>query len=188
MSDSDGFIMFEDGLSRELFESLRSFKQEKNGRLAEFADRQDGSTFHEGEAPWAVECDIAMPCATQNELDEQSAETLVENGVMAICEGANMPLTKDASAVIREAGILHAPGKAANAGGVAVSGLEQSQNAMRQSWSRERVDQELKDIIKAIHDQCVEAYAGEGPVNYVDGANLAGFKRVATAMHSFGVF
>jgi glutamate dehydrogenase (NADP+) len=127
-----------------------------------------------------------MPCATQNELDHEDAQTLIKNGVIAVCEGANMPTTAEAIKAFRENGVLHAPGKASNAGGVAVSGLEQSQNAMRISWKRNEVDLRLKAIMQDIHDRCVEEGVKDGRVNYVDGANIAGFKKVATAMLAYG--
>ncbi|MBO9427393.1 NADP-specific glutamate dehydrogenase [Labrenzia sp. R4_1] len=183
VSDSDGVLEFKDGLTKKDLGKVKTLKG-KGGRLSDLSIGK----FHKGKTPWNLECDIAMPCATQNELDEDAAKTLVEAGVSAVCEGANMPLTAKASEIFRQKGILHAPGKAANAGGVAVSGLEQSQNAMRQSWSAEKVDQELRDIMKKIHGEIVSADTGKKQLSYVDGANLAAFKRVAHAFHSFGSF
>ena len=152
------------------------------------ADEFSGIEFHEDARPWDVECDVAMPCATQNELEIDGAKSLVKNGVMAICEGANMPTTNDATHLFRDKGVLHAPGKASNAGGVAVSGLEQSQNSMRISWSREEVDNRLQKIMEDIHSRCVEFGEGEdGKVNYVDGANIGGFQKVGDAMLAYGV-
>lgn len=188
LSDSEGFLFIEDGLSPDQFEALRILKEERRGRLAAFADDEKGVQFHEGAKPWEIECEIALPCATQNELDEKDAAKLIDNGAIAVCEGANMPTTKEAAVKLRENDILHAPAKAANAGGVAVSGFELSQNAMRQSWSRAEVDDRLRDIMKSIHDDCVAACEDGHAVNYVDGANMAAFQKVASAMYSFGVY
>ena len=187
LSDSDGFVHIKDGLTEEQLEAVRTLKEEKRGRISEFADAESGVSFHEGERPWGVACDVAMPCATQNELDEDNAQDLIDNGVQAVCEGANMPTTSGAAHRFREAKVLHAPGKASNAGGVAVSGLEQSQNAMRISWSREEVDARLQTIIADIHQRCVEHGQRGDRVNYIDGANIAGFKKVAEAMYAYGV-
>jgi len=185
LSDSKGFIHVKDGLSEEQWEEVRALKEEQRGRLSEF--KSSGVQYHADQRPWGVECDIAMPCATQNELEEDCARSLVSNGVIAVCEGANMPTTYDAIEVFREHQVLHAPGKASNAGGVAVSGLEQSQNAMRISWSPEEVDQRLKDIMKNIHRRCVEEGTTEsGRVDYIDGSNIGGFKKVAEAMLAYG--
>ena len=186
LSDSDGFVRIEGGLDEEQLAWVKELKEERRGRISEMADTFDGVTFHEDARPWGVPCEVAMPCATQNELDGDDARELVENGVEAVCEGANMPTTPEAMEVLREAGILHAPGKAANAGGVAVSGLEQSQNAMRLSWSREEVDRRLQEIMEEIHERCVENGGDGERVNYVDGANLGGFRKVAEAMLSYG--
>lgn len=187
MSDSDGFIHIKDGLNREQWEALRELKEEKRGRVAEFAENNKGVQFHQNKLPWGVECEIAMPCATQNELDGDAAKQLIDNGVIAVCEGSNMPTTAKAAERFRDADVLHAPGKASNAGGVAVSGLEQSQNAMRISWSHEEVDERLQGIMKGIHSRCVEHGKQNGRVNYVDGANIAGFEKVARAMLAYGV-
>lgn len=188
LSDSDGTLSIPDGLRSDDLESVKDLKQERRGRISEAEAEIDGSKFLEDDVPWGLECDIAMPCATQNELDEDHARTLVDQGVVAVCEGANMPLTAAAAEVMAEHEVLHAPGKASNAGGVAVSGLEQSQNSMRLNWSREEVDDRLREIMRKIHDRCVEEGEREhGPVDYVRGANLSGFKRVADAMRAYGV-
>ena len=188
LSDSDGFILCKDGLTEEHVDFAHKLKEEQRGRVSEMADEFDGIEFHEDAQPWDVECDIAMPCATQNELEIEGAKSLVKNGVMAVCEGANMPTTVEATHLFRDKGVLHAPGKASNAGGVAVSGLEQSQNSMRISWSRDEVDERLQKIMKDIHSRCVDHGEGdEGKVNYVDGANIAGFQKVAEAMLAYGV-
>ena len=187
LSDSDGFVHIKDGLTEEQLEFVIDLKEVRRGRISEFADEFKGVEFHKDKRPWGVKCDIAMPCATQNELEKDGAKTLIDNGVMAVCEGANMPTTAEASELFQKNEILHAPGKASNAGGVAVSGLEQSQNAMRISWSREEVDERLKDIMKEIHSRCTEYGEKNGRVNYVDGANIAGFQKVADAMLSYGV-
>lgn len=187
LSDSGGFIHVEEGLSLEQLQEVKRLKEVERGRISEFAEAHDGVDFHENRKPWGVPCDIAIPCATQNELGAGDAHMLVENGVMAVCEGANMPTTHDAAKLLRENGVLHAPGKASNAGGVAVSGLEQSQNAMRISWSRDEVDKQLRKIMHDIHGRCVEYGKKNGRVDYVDGANIAGFKKVADAMQAYGV-
>ncbi len=156
LSDSSGFVHIADGLNEEHFEGVQQLKEERQGRISEMADAFEGVEYVEGCKPWRVPCDIAMPCATQNELDAEDAKALIEAGVAAICEGANMPTTIEATELFAKAGVLHAPGKASNAGGVAVSGLELSQNAMRLSWSREEVDQRLVKIMAEIHTRCVE--------------------------------
>ncbi len=188
LSDSDGFVHDPDGIDQDKIAWVRELKNERRGRISEYVEEFTGATYHEGKRPWHVECDVAMPCATQNELDGDEARALVDNGVMAVCEGANMPTTKNGVDVFHEADILYAPGKAANAGGVAVSGLEMSQNAERVSWNREKLDDMLLDLMSDIHDKCVDRGAdSKGRVNYVKGANVAGFERVAGAMLAFGV-
>ncbi len=187
LSDSGGFVHLPDGLTPEQLAFVKDLKEKRRGRLSEFADKFQSVEFHRDAHPWGVACDIAMPCATQNELDADAARGLISNGVRAVCEGANMPTTADAALLFRERHVLHAPGKASNAGGVAVSGLEQSQNAMRISWSREDVDGRLQTIMKEIHERCVEYGRQDGHVDYVDGANIAGFKKVADAMLAYGV-
>ncbi|MDF2377484.1 MAG: NADP-specific glutamate dehydrogenase [Verrucomicrobiales bacterium] len=185
LSDSNGFIYIKDGLTEERWEAIRALKEDHRGRLSEF--KSIDAEFHGGERPWNVPCDVAMPCATQNELGEPGAKALVKNGVMAVCEGANMPTTIDAIKIFRENHVLHAPGKASNAGGVAVSGLEQSQNAMRISWPAEEVDQRLQHIMKNIHQRCIdEGTIGINRVDYIDGSNIGGFKKVAEAMLAYG--
>ena len=182
LSDSDGFVHIKDGLTEEQLEAVRDLKEKRRGRISEFAENTKAAEFHADAKPWEVACEVALPCATQNELDENDAAKLIENGLMAVCEGANMPTTKDAMRLFREKEVLHAPGKASNAGGVAVSGLEQSQNAMRISWDREEVDSRLLEIMKDIHQRCVQYGEQDGRVDYVKGANIAGFKKVADAM------
>jgi glutamate dehydrogenase (NADP+) len=187
LSDSGGSVEIDGGLTAEQLEFIQELKEVRRGRISEAADRFDGIDYHAGKRPWGVKCHVAMPCATQNELDGDDARSLIANGVTAVCEGANMPTTLEAVHLFGDQGVLHAPGKAANAGGVAVSGLEQSQNAMRLSWTREEVDERLQRIMRDIHTRCVEN-GGDGEiVNYVDGANLGGFKKVAEAMMSYGV-
>jgi glutamate dehydrogenase (NADP+) len=185
LSDSSGFIYDENGIDAEKLAFVMELKNVKRGRIKEYAD-QFGCEFHEGR-PWSVNCDIALPCATQNELNEEEAKTLVANGCMCVSEGANMPSTPEAIAVFQAAKILFAPGKASNAGGVATSGLEMSQNQLRMNWTREEVDEKLKHIMKAIHTSCIE-YGTKGDyVDYVKGANIAGFVKVADAMLDQGL-
>jgi len=188
LSDSDGVIHSKDGLDAGQLEAIKDLKKVRRGRLEEFAESTDGVDYAADARPWQVECEVAMPCATQNELDADDAESLIGNGVMAVCEGANMPTTNDAIELFREKRILLAPGKAANAGGVAVSGLELSQNAMRISWSHGEVDRRLKEIMRDIHARCIEHGETDGYVDYTRGANIAGFDKVATAMLAYGVF
>ncbi len=186
LSDSGGFLHFENGLTADQLAELIELKEVKRGRLSEFEDA--GVVHHPKQRPWATACDIALPCATQNEIEEEDAKALIDSGVVAVCEGANMPTTDEAARRFRDAGVLHAPGKAANAGGVAVSGLEQSQNAIRTSWTREDVDARLKEIMSDIHSRCVQDGAGDGEViDYVKGANIAGFRRVADTLLRYGV-
>lgn len=189
MSDSKGYIYDEEGIDEEKLEFIKELKNEKRGRIKEYVDEYSNAVYHEGERPWSEKVDIALPCATQNELNEEEAKTLLDNGCMCVAEGANMPVTAEGAAAFLEAQILYAPGKASNAGGVATSGLEMSQNSIRTSWSREKVDEKLQEIMKDIHEQCVEyGREKEGePVNYVQGANVAGFVKVADAMIEQGV-
>jgi len=203
LSDSDGFIHDPLGLDAEKLAWTIDLKTRRRGRIREYVEKW-GGTFHAGERPWRVPCDLAFPCATQNELDARDAQALVANGCRLVAEGANMPSTLEAIAVFREHGLLFGPAKAANAGGVAVSGLEQSQNAMRLAWSRDEVDAKLLEIMRRIHAQCVEhgrddggasgpggarAASGKarGVVDYLRGANRAGFIKVAEAMCAQGV-
>ncbi|MFE5774247.1 NADP-specific glutamate dehydrogenase [Brachybacterium sp. NPDC056505] len=185
-SDSSGYVVDEDGLDLEL---LKQIKEVERGRIAEYADRRGGrSRFVEGGSVWDVPVDIALPSATQNELDVDAARTLVKNGVKAVSEGANMPCTPDAVEVFREAGIAYGPGKAANAGGVATSALEMQQNASRDAWSFDYTEGRLTDIMVGIHRTCLETAEEYGrPGDYVVGANVAGFRKVADAMIAFGV-
>jgi glutamate dehydrogenase (NADP+) len=185
MSDSSGYIYDKEGINSEKLAFIMNLKNIKRGRIKEYADHY-GCEFHEGR-PWGLKCDIALPCATQNELNKSEAEDLVSNGCLCVAEGANMPSTPEAVEVFLAAKILFAPGKASNAGGVATSGLEMSQNSLRMNWTREEVDTKLKTIMNDIHAQCVE-HGKEGDfVNYVKGANIAGFLKVADAMLDQGI-
>jgi len=187
MSDSSGFIYDKDGIDEEKLHLIKELKEERRGRISEYADKFDGVEYHEGKTPWSVPCDVAMPCATQNEISKQDAQTLLDNGVQAVCEGANMPTSLDGMHLFRKSSILYGPAKAANAGGVAVSGLEQTQNSLRLSWDAERVDSRLREIMKDIHQKCAaHGTTSEGNVDYVQGANVAGFLRVADAMIAYG--
>ena len=188
LSDSGGCVYIKNGLTHEQLDYVHQLKEVQRGRISEMADQFDGIEYRDDAKPWSLECDIAMPCATQNELDGDDAKQLIDHGVLAVCEGSNMPTTKEAADLLHDNHILHAPGKASNAGGVATSGLEQSQNAMRISWSREEVDKRLKQIMKEIHDRCVEnGHRDNSHINYVDGANIGGFKKVADALLGYGV-
>ena len=185
LSDSSGYIYDSDGISEEKLAFVKYLKNTKRGRIKEYADKY-GCNFIEGR-PWSVRCDIALPCATQNELNDEEAKTLVSNGCICVSEGANMPSTPEAIAVFQKAKILFAPGKASNAGGVATSGLEMSQNSLRMNWTREEVDTKLKQIMKDIHSSCVEYGKEDNHVDYVKGVNIAGFVKVADAMIDQGV-
>ena len=186
LSDSSGYIYDNDGISSEKLAFVMHLKNVKRGRIKEYAD-QFNCKFFEGQRPWSVKCDIALPCATQNELNGDEAKKLIDNGCICVSEGANMPSTPEAIEVFYEAKILFAPGKASNAGGVATSGLEMSQNSIRMNWTREEVDDKLKQIMKDIHKSCV-TYGSDGDfVDYVKGANIAGFVKVADAMLDQGV-
>ncbi len=188
LSDSGGFILAKDGLTQEQVDWIKTLKTVRRGRISEAAE-EFGFEYFGGQEPWSVEADLAFPCATQNEIDGEEAATLVKNGIRAIAEGANMPTTPEAIKVLADAkGVLHAPAKASNAGGVAVSGLEMSQNSLRLSWTESEVDEKLRGVIRTIHQQCVE-YGSEddGHVNYFKGANIAGFTKVADAMRAYGV-
>lgn len=187
VSDSNGFVLFGDnGMTEAQLAALIELKEVRRERLAVYAKEQNIQYF-EGKKPWGVACDIALPCATQNELDENDAKTLLSNGCICVAEGANMPSTLGAVEAFIHAKILYAPGKASNAGGVATSGLEMSQNAIRLSWTSEEVDQRLFGIMESIHENCVANGSKDGFVNYVNGANIAGFKKVADAMLAQGV-
>ena len=186
-SDSDGYIYDPDGIDREKLDYIMELKNVERGRIKEYAEKY-GVKYVAGAKPWTEKADIALPSATQNEINGEAAQALVDNGVIAVSEGANMPSTPEAIKIFQDAKILYAPGKAANAGGVAVSGLEMSQNSERLHWSREEVDQKLKDIMFDIHSNCVKyGTEGDGYVNYVKGANVAGFLKVAKAMMAQGI-
>jgi glutamate dehydrogenase (NADP+) len=188
LSDSGGFIHDPDGISQEKIDWVKAHKTHRRGRMSDYAEVFKGATFHQGKTPWHVPCDVALPCATQNELLGADARALVDNGCVAVAEGANMPSDLDAGHVFKAARILFAPGKAANAGGVAVSGLEMSQNSERRSWKVEELQVMLRDIMDGIHERCLTYGArDDGHVDYVKGANIAGFKKVADAMLAFGV-
>ncbi|WP_396165240.1 NADP-specific glutamate dehydrogenase [Flavobacterium sp.] len=188
MSDSSGYIYDEAGIDAEKLAYVMEIKNVNYGRISDYVKKYPSAKFVEGKRPWEVKCDIALPCATQNELNEEEAKTLVANGCFCVAEGANMPTTPEAVIVFQNAKILFAPGKASNAGGVATSGLEMSQNSLRLSWSSEEVDERLKGIMKNIHEACVKYGSdGNGYVDYVKGANIAGFVKVADAMLGQGV-
>ena len=188
MSDSKGFIHDSDGIDKDKLAWIMNLKNKQRGRISQYIEKYPNSTFHEGEKPWSVAVDVALPCATQNELNKEQANLLVENGCIAVVEGANMPSTPEAITLFTNKKILFAPGKASNAGGVATSGLEMSQNSLRYNWTREEVDTKLHNIMLDIHDQCV-AYGKDedGYIDYVKGANIAGFVKVADAMIDQGI-
>ena len=187
LSDSSGYIYDVDGIDAEKLTHVMYLKNEKRARVSEYVKKYPSAKFVKGETPWTVPCNIALPCATQNELNGDDAKILLKNGCICVAEGANMPSTPEAVHKFHDAKILFAPGKASNAGGVATSGLEMSQNSLRISWTRNEVDERLKGIMKDIHDSCI-AYGKEGDyVNYVKGANIAGFVKVADAMLAQGV-
>jgi glutamate dehydrogenase (NADP+) len=188
LSDSQGYIVDSEGIDAKKLAYVMDLKNNKRGRISEYAKKYKSAKFVKGKTPWEVKCDIALPCATQNELDGKSAKSLIKNKCMCVAEGANMPSTPEAIHEFQNSKILFAPGKASNAGGVATSGLEMSQNSLRISWTREEVDERLKDIMEDIHDSCIE-YGKEkdGYCNYVKGANIAGFVKVADAMLAQGV-
>ncbi len=187
LSDSHGYIYDKDGITAEKLAFVMDLKNVRRGRIKEYADKF-GAEYVEGKTPWGVKCDAAFPSATQNEIKKEDAETLLKNGCYVVSEGANMPTVPEGVKLFVKAGILYGPGKAANAGGVATSGLEMSQNGMRLSWHREEVDAKLLDIMKSIHKACADAAAEYGqPGNYVLGANIAGFVKVADAMIDQGL-
>ena len=188
LSDSSGYIYDEDGIDNEKLAFVMELKNVKRGRIHEYVKKYPNAKFFKGERSWNIKCDIALPCATQNELNGDEAKTLVDNGCICVSEGANMPSTPEAVLTFHENKILFAPGKASNAGGVATSGLEMSQNSLRLSWTREEVDEKLKAIMEDIHEACVQYGKDEsGYVDYVKGANIAGFVKVADAMLAQGV-
>jgi glutamate dehydrogenase (NADP+) len=187
-SDSDGSIYDPGGITPEKLAWLKDLKEVRRGRIQEYTEHFRGTEYHKGKRPWGVKADLAFPCATQNELDGNDAQQLINNGILAVAEGANMPCTLDAVHQLLAARKLFGPAKAANAGGVAVSGLEQAQNSMRIAWSHEEVESRLAGIMKNIHAQCVQhGSQADGFVNYVNGANIAGFVKVAEAMLAYGV-
>ena len=188
LSDSDGYIYDPDGIDRAKLDYVMELKNVERGRIKEYADEYPSAVYHAGQRPWGEKADIALPCATQNEIDGDEAKTLVANGVIAVAEGANMPSMPEAIKTFQDAKLLYAPGKASNAGGVAVSGLEMSQNSERLSWTAEEVDNRLKLIMEDIHTNCVKyGTAPDGYINYVKGANVAGFMKVAKAMMAQGI-
>jgi glutamate dehydrogenase (NADP+) len=188
LSDSKGFIHDPEGIDAEKLAFVMDLKNNQRARISEYVKTYPKATYHEGKTPWGVACDIALPCATQNELDGADAEKLIANGCVCVAEGANMPSTPEAIHAFHKAKILFAPGKASNAGGVATSGLEMSQNSLRISWTREEVDERLKGIMSDIHDSCIAfGKEADGYCNYVKGANIAGFVKVADAMLAQGV-
>jgi glutamate dehydrogenase (NADP+) len=187
-SDSSGYIYDKEGINKEKLDYVMYLKNEKRARISEYVKKYTGAQFTEGKRPWEVKCDIALPCATQNELNGEEANILLDNGCICVGEGANMPCTPEAIEAFQKAKILFSPGKASNAGGVATSGLEMSQNALRLSWTTAEVDEKLQNIMKDIHSACVEyGKDGDGYVDYVKGANIAGFVKVADAMLAQGV-
>jgi glutamate dehydrogenase (NADP+) len=188
LSDSQGFIHDPDGITQEKIDWVKTHKTKRRGRISEYADEFKGATFHAGKTPWGVECDVALPCATQNELLGDDSRTLIKNGCMAVSEGANMPTNLEGVHIFKEAKILFAPGKAATAGGVAVSGLEMSQNSVRRSWKEQELQGMLRDIMDGIHEGCLRyGQVSDDYIDYVKGANIAGFKKVADAMLAYGV-
>ncbi len=188
LSDSGGYIYDKDGITEEKLKWVMDLKNNRRGRISEYVEKYKSATYHKGKTPWEVPCAIALPCATQNELDGDGAKALIDNGCICVAEGANMPSTPEAIHAFHDHRILFAPGKASNAGGVATSGLEMSQNSLRISWTREEVDERLKGIMEDIHDSCIEYGKEEdGFCNYVKGANIAGFVKVADAMLAQGV-
>lgn len=188
LSDSGGFIHDPDGITQEKIDWVKAHKTHRRGRIEEYCEEFKSASFTAGKTPWGVKCDVALPCATQNELLGDDARTLVANGCIAVSEGANMPTNLEGVHVFKDAKIMFAPGKAANAGGVAVSGLEMSQNSGRRSWNEAELQQMLKEIMDGIHKSCLTyGDRGDGYIDYVRGANIAGFKKVADAMLAFGV-
>jgi glutamate dehydrogenase (NADP+) len=185
-SDSDGFIHDPEGIKGEKWEYLMELKNIRRGRISEYAE-EFGVQYYPGERPWKIPADVALPCATQNEISGEEARALVKNGCICVSEGANMPTTLEGVEVFLDAKILYGPGKAANAGGVATSGLEMTQNSMRMNWSRDEVDSKLHGIMTSIHEHCVEYGKSNNYVNYVKGANIAGFIKVANAMMDQGL-
>ena len=188
MSDSKGYIYDSEGINKEKLSWIMNLKNVKRGRIAEYIEKFTSASFYEGKKPWEVKVEVALPCATQNELGEEHANLLVQNGCIAVVEGANMPCSPEAIAVFANKKILFSPGKASNAGGVATSGLEMSQNSLRYNWKREEVDKKLNEIMLNVHEQCVKyGIQEDGYIDYVKGANIAGFVKVADAMLDQGI-
>lgn len=187
LSDSSGFIYDKNGIDEGKLQHIMELKNIKRDRISAYTKKYSSAEFHSNKTPWSVKCDIAIPCATQNELDKDDANALIKNGCISVGEGANMPCTPDAVALFLKNNVLYAPGKASNAGGVAVSGLEMAQNSLRYTWTREVVDGKLKDIMTDIHSSCLKYGSSKNGVNYVKGANIAGFVKVADAMLAQGV-
>ncbi len=188
LSDSSGYIYDSEGINKEKLDFVMNLKNVKRGRIKEYIDKYPDAVYKEGEKPWAVACDVAMPCATQNELNEDDAKILLKNGCICVSEGANMPSTKKAISQFHKAKILFAPGKASNAGGVATSGLEMTQNSLRYNWTRKEVDDKLKEIMSDIHESCIKyGKTNTDYIDYVKGANIAGFVKVADAMLAQGI-
>jgi len=187
LSDSGGYIYDKDGIDAEKLSHIMDIKNVQRGRIKQYIERYPNAEFHANKTPWEVPCDVALPCATQNELHLEDAELLIKGGCVCVGEGANMPATPEAIHAFTENKVLFAPGKASNAGGVATSGLEMTQNSLRYNWTREEVDTRLKNIMSEIHQSCVEYGQEDGYVNYVKGANIAGFVKVADAMLAQGV-
>lgn len=186
LSDSSGFIHDPEGFNSEKLSFVKELKEERRGRISEYAE-EFGCEYYADKKPWIVPCDIAFPCATQNEIYENDARMLIGNGCQLVCEGANMPTSFEGIKTFESAGLMHAPSKAANAGGVAVSGLEMSQNALGLTWSREEIEERLKVIMRRIHEQCVEHGSENGKIDYFRGANIAGFVKVADVMLAYGI-
>ena len=187
LSDSSGYIVDPDGIDEEKLVFIMDLKNVQRGRIHEYTEQYPNASFHAGKRPWEIPCEVALPCATQNELNGKDAELLIKNGCICVGEGANMPSTPEAISLFVKNNVLFAPGKASNAGGVAVSGLEMAQNSLRYSWTRDEVDQRLKAIMKDIHQSCIQYGTEKEQVNYVKGANIAGFVKVADAMLAQGV-
>lgn len=187
LSDSSGSIYDSEGITEEKLKYVMDLKNNKRERISEYVKNYSKAKFYKNQTPWGIPCEIALPCATQNELNEKNAQNLINNGCICISEGANMPCTPEAISVFRKNKVLYAPGKASNAGGVAVSGLEMAQNSLRYSWTREEVDSRLKDIMLDIHNACITHGLEKGYINYEKGANIAGFIKVADAMLAQGV-
>tara|TARA_B110000037_G_scaffold100492_1_gene117349 strand:- start:1601 stop:2941 length:1341 start_codon:yes stop_codon:yes gene_type:complete len=187
LSDSSGSIYDSEGITEEKLKYVMDLKNNKRERISEYVKKYPKAKFYKNQTPWDIPCEIALPCATQNELNEKNAKSLINNGCVCISEGANMPCTPEAISVFRKNKVLYAPGKASNAGGVAVSGLEMAQNSLRYSWTRQEVDSRLKDIMLDIHNACITHGLEEGYINYEKGANIAGFIKVADAMLAQGV-